>query len=67
MVFAILHVRFAARVLKQWYGCVVPSGSSVADVYAEYSSGTLNYGKPAPDEYNRSSLFVTQIGTTMCT
>ena len=63
MLFAILQVRCDARVLKQWYGCVVPSGSSVADVYADSSSRTLNHGKPAADEYNHSSLFVTQIGT----
>ena len=56
MVFVILQIRCAVRVLKSWYGCVVTSGSSVADVYTDYSSGTLDHGEPVPEEYRNSSV-----------
>lgn len=61
MVFVILQIRCAARVLKPWYGCVVPNGSSVADVYTDYSSGTLDHGEPVPEEYRNSSI-IARIG-----
>ena len=51
MVFVILQIRCAARVLKLWYGCSVPDTSSVADIYTDYSSGVLDNDKPVPEEY----------------
>ena len=42
MVFVILQICCAARVLKLWYGCSVPDTSSVADVYINYNSGIMN-------------------------
>ena len=41
MVFVMLEIRCGARVLKLWYGFVVPSGSSVANVYTDYKKLTI--------------------------
>ena len=30
------------KVLKTWYGCTVPDGSSFSDVYVDFSSGNLD-------------------------
>ena len=52
MVFVI--VRFIA-VLKLWHGCVVPDVSSVAAIYTEYSTGTVDHGTPVPEHYHNDS------------
>ncbi len=61
MVFVILQIRCAARVTKPWHGCVVSNGSSVADVYTDYSSGSLDHDAPAPEEY-RNSAIIARVG-----
>ncbi len=42
MVFVIVQIRSGTTVLKAWYGCTVPDGASIADVYAGFSSGQLD-------------------------
>ena len=42
MVFVILQIRCAARVLKLWYSCSVSDTSSIADVYTNYNLGVMN-------------------------
>ncbi len=37
--------------MKAWYGCTVPDGASIADVYAGFSSGQLDKNLPIPEEY----------------
>ena len=50
MVFIVVQIHCAARVSKQWYmGCVVRSGSSVADVYPGYSLVTFDHSEPVPE------------------
>ena len=39
MVFVIVQIRSGATILKTWYGCSIPEGSSLAEVYTSFSSG----------------------------
>ncbi len=58
MVFVILQIRSGTTVLKAWYGCTVPDGASIADVYAGFSSGQLDKSLPIPEEYQASAIDV---------
>ncbi len=58
MVFVIVQIRNGAQILKPWYGCSVAGGSSIADLYASYSSGQLDHNLPIPDEYQDSEVVV---------
>ena len=58
MVFVIVQIRSGATILKTWYGCSIPEGSSLADVYTSFSSGQLDHGLPIPEEYQDSTVVV---------
>ena len=58
MVFVIVQIRSGATILKIWYGCSIPEGSSLADVYTSFSSGQLDHGLPIPEEYQDSTVVV---------
>ncbi len=58
MVFVIVQIRNGAQILKPWYGCSVAEGSSIADLYASYSSGQLDHNLHIPDEYQDSEVVV---------
>ena len=60
--FVIVQIRSGAKVLKPWYGCSVPDGSSIADLYASFSSGQLDHNLPIPEEYRDSEVIV-KVGT----
>lgn len=62
MVFVIVQIRSAAIVLKPWYGCTVPDGVSIADVYASFSSGQLDKSLPIPEEYQASAIIDVKVG-----
>ena len=63
MPFVIVQIRSGARPLKRWYGCVVGETTTVADVFADFSSGALDGGNAIPDEYRTSSVEAT-VGKT---
>ena len=44
MVFVIVQIRSGTTILETWYGCSIPEGSSLADVYTSFSSGQLDHG-----------------------
>ena len=58
MVFVIVQIRSGATILKTWYGCSIPEGSSLTDVYTSFSSGQLDHGLPIPEEYQDSTVVV---------
>ena len=66
MTFVILQIRSGAKVLKPWYGCVVPETSTVADVFTDFSSGAIERagsGNAIPDEY-RTAFVMARVGKT---
>eukprot|EP00117_Sycon_ciliatum_P025894 scpid75942/ scgid21385/ len=50
MPFVLLQIRAATKVLKSWYGCVVPADATVADAFRGFSDGSLDNGKALEDE-----------------
>ena len=56
MPFVILQISSGAKVLKPWYGCVVPATSTVADVFTDFSSGVIGSGNAIPDEYRPGEI-----------
>ena len=52
MVFVVLRIVSGAKILKNWFGCSVPDTASFLDVFAEFSSGNLDKGKPLPEEFS---------------
>ena len=66
MPFVILQIRSGAKVLKPWYGCVVPETSTVADVFTDFSSGAIERagsGNAISDEY-RTAFVEARVGKT---
>ena len=63
MPFVIVQIRSGARPLERWYGCVVGETTTVADVFADFSSGALDGGNAIPEEYRTSSVEAT-VGKT---
>ena len=61
-----VRIRSGAKVLKPWYGCVVPETSTVADVFTDFSSGAIERagsGNAIPDEY-RTAFVEARVGKT---
>ena len=56
MVFVVVQIRSGAIVLKTWYGCTVPDGVCLADIYASFSSGQLDKGLPISEDYQASAV-----------
>ena len=59
MPFVLQKIRSGAKVLKPWYGCVVGEGSTIADVFTDFSSGVFELagsGNAIPDEYRTSCI-----------
>ena len=52
MVFVVLRIVSGAKILKNWFGRSVPDTASFLDVFAEFSSGNLDKGKPLPEEFS---------------
>ena len=48
--FVVLQIRSSGEILKKWFGVYVLSESTLADVYTEFSSGSLG-GLPIPHEF----------------
>ena len=42
MVFVIIQIRSLCKVVKPWYGCVVPDQVMLVDLYHQYASGQLD-------------------------
>ena len=53
-----MQIRSGAAILKTWFGCSIPEGSSLADVYVSFSAGQLHHGLPIPEEYQHSAAVV---------
>ena len=45
MPFIVISIYQKARCLKPWYGVSVPSEMSMADIYSEFSSGSIGKEK----------------------
>jgi len=42
MVFVVVQIRSLCKVIKPWYGCVVPDQVTLVDLYHQYASGQLD-------------------------
>ena len=42
MVFVMLQIRCGTTILKPFYGCDVPEGSTITDIFSSFSSGRLD-------------------------
>ena len=42
MVFVVVQIRSLCKVIKPWYGCVVPDQVMLVDLYHQYASGQLD-------------------------
>ena len=42
MVFVVVQIRSLCKVLKPWYGCVVPDQVTLVDLHHQYASGQLD-------------------------
>ena len=52
MPFIIISIYHKARCLKPWYGVSVPSEMSMADIYSEFSSGSIGKEKDLEPGYD---------------
>ena len=57
MPFVIAQIRQGAKVLKSWYArCVVPGNSTIADLFRQFSDGSLDNGDPIDDSASTSCV-----------
>ena len=52
MVLVILQIRSGVKVLKPWYGCLVPDQGTLADLFQNYASGVFDNSQPLPEYLN---------------
>ena len=49
--FVVVQIKCGLKVLKPWYGCLIPESCTLSDLYNEFSGGKLDGSLPLPDEY----------------
>ena len=56
MVLAIVQIRSGIKVLKPWYGCLVPEHGTLADLFQSYASGILDNSPAIQDIYMNTNV-----------
>ena len=51
MVFVVVQIKCRLKVVKTWYGCLIPDSCTLSDLYNEFSAGQLDRSLPLLDEY----------------
>ena len=61
--FVVLQIKSDGKILKKWFGVNVVAESTLADIYAQFSSGSLDGGLSIPLEF-QTVVAKVQVGKT---
>ena len=51
MVFVVVQIKCRLKIVKTWYGCLIPDSCTLSDLYNDFSAGQLDRSLPLLDEY----------------
>ena len=58
MVFVVLQIRSAAKILKSWVGVTSSESTVLRDIYNDFASGVVDKLECIPDEFNTVKMCV---------
>ena len=64
MVFVVVQIRSLRKVIKPWYGCVVPDQVTLVDLYHQYACGQLDSSTEVSAELVTSHM--SEVTTCAC-